>query len=86
MDHEEMRLECLKMAQAEGLTGDAMTARGDYLYKVARYGKDEADRLLNERELFAEAMAREPADPNVVAETDKATIYKNPPFKDYTSE
>lgn len=86
MDHETMRLECLKLAQAEGLTGDAMSARADYLFQCTRYGKAEADRLRTEAAADARWRERQPpGDPDRI-ETDLATIHRHPPFKDYTPE
>lgn len=49
MDHEEIRMKCLEMARAEGLTGHAVVDRANDLYLYARYGKDEADRLIAEK-------------------------------------
>lgn len=51
MDHEDMRLRTLEIARAENLTGDALTDRARLLYEIARYGEDEARRLLKERDL-----------------------------------
>lgn len=44
-----MRLKCLEMARAEGLTGHAMVDRAGDLFLFARYGKAEADRLIAEK-------------------------------------
>lgn len=49
MDDEAMRMKCLEMARAEGLTGHAMVDRANDLFLFARYGKEEADRLIAEK-------------------------------------
>lgn len=73
MDHETMRLECMKMAQAEGLTGKALDDRAHYLFMCARYGREEADRLMK---------------PTPAASAPKANVVGrdgdlDKPFKDY---
>jgi len=63
MDHEIVRLKCLEMARAEGLTGDAMVERAEYLFAVSRYGKVEADRMRDDAKRDAAEVARIKSEP-----------------------
>ena len=42
MDHELLRLECVKVAQTEGLSGDKMIMRAQELFEFLRVGADSA--------------------------------------------
>lgn len=42
MDHELLRLDCLRMAQSEGNKGDDLVARAQELFDFLRYGRDGA--------------------------------------------
>jgi hypothetical protein len=42
MDHELLRLECLKMAHAENLSGEAAIIRAQELFEFLRVGRDSA--------------------------------------------
>ena len=56
MDHETLRLEAMKLAAAEGLHGEDLDVRADYLFTALRYGKAEADRIRTEA-IFAKRRA-----------------------------
>lgn len=45
MDDELFRLECLKMAQGEGLTGEEAMKRAQKIFEFARYGDDGATEM-----------------------------------------
>lgn len=83
MDHEVMRLECMKLAASEGLKGSSLDERAELLYLTARYGRDEAKRLLAERAQIRSRRAHPSAEP---IETPMATIYREPSFTDYKPE
>ena len=42
MDHELLRLDCLRMAQSEGIKGDALIERAQELFEFLRVGRDSA--------------------------------------------
>lgn len=42
MDHETLRLECMKLAREEGLSGKDVIARAQEIFDFLRYGADSA--------------------------------------------
>lgn len=41
MEHELLRLECMKLAASEGLKGDGAIKRAQEIFEFLRYGRDE---------------------------------------------